>query len=235
MSVPTSLWAYWGPRDEGSATCANTIASFLEDLARIDPVFAVWTQKGYSRKGAMKEIRRDVGAIQHLLETAGLAAHEPPQPEAGFSFSAWTGHRTGHAATVSVYCGMHSRQPGVPPNRVNLELPYEDPEATRIVTTEPAEGIIGACVGAFDPDSAVMRRSPAVHVPYGSRRIAALGWLTYFRLPARRVAALLPGWEFQILGAGTLVIPPGGPAWDDSQQALLEQAARDLAKEGILL
>src|SRR3989442_863361 len=52
MTSRYMLGAYWPARQESIEECGNRLGRFLTELAMCDPVFAIWCERGRSRKEA---------------------------------------------------------------------------------------------------------------------------------------------------------------------------------------
>jgi hypothetical protein len=193
---------YWPARWESAEQCAHRAETFFRLLSRCDPVFERW----YEQADSLEEALQLEFAPQYETFLRFFQNEENQLGRDGFSLGAWTGQEgDGRGCAVRLTCGDAS---GAYPNVCFLYLPYQEPEAERVLCVSMLRGILRAMVQAWEPDWGVItsddyreRMSPEGDVG------AFVGWLTYFSRQRGEVPALPePARVETVEDKGTLVI-----------------------------
>lgn len=191
------LLTRWESRQESAPVCAAHLARMLARLALIDPVFAKWHRLGYSRASAMKpfcrmppdldELTKIVEAKRALYDARDAQGRRIPNPELGFSISAWNGADKNLGASFHVNCGAYtSFHPR--PNRADIEFAGMN-AAGRHWRGSELKPLIMATVQSWNANYAVITTNkfgsfiPRVETNNKGYRWPWAGWLTYLAPP----------------------------------------------------
>lgn len=230
--------AYWGPRKESAEECAQRTAHFLTLLAPADPFLAQWYKPTRSQKDARKYplMPPDLPTLTELFRR-GVNREKggPVFEELGLSFWFDNGGPTRDCAALRITCGDYA---GSSPNHCVLTLPWDGPNAARVLTAAVLTQVVRSMAVAWEPDWAFATsysyedeyREPA-SAPF------SLGWVTYLSHRFGRVP-LLPA-PVRIEPAddkGTLIVlTPERFTMANSDHVTLARRVRELlARAGLM-
>jgi hypothetical protein len=228
------LGAYWGPRQQSAADCADVLARVLVMLSETDDSLSGWRDKSASAKQALEApvVTADHHGLVQRLSAARNRRDDDDQPieELGFSVSWWNGAEKTASATLSLGCGAWS--PGIS-NRLVLQLP-DSRVRPDLYVPAVARSLVAGVVELLDPDWAVWtnaglvdkQREPDQQLDNGGYVIGELvghaaGWANYVSSHdsvALNIAALPESARVEPLASGTLVLlgeDPNDPALHD--------------------
>lgn len=141
------LSAYWSARQEPPGKCAERATLFLDELRKINGLFATWYLKTSSRKNATAQpLVPDLDRLTQLF-TAGINRRDIdklPIAELGFNLGAWAGNADGVSASLRVTCGSYSKHV----DNVCLLNVTEG----HAVSADAVPLIVDAAIRAWDPD-----------------------------------------------------------------------------------
>lgn len=203
---PAYLGAYWGPRRESIATCSESLASCLQQMAQIHDAFGSWFRKGTNpRKGLPVPMEPSVLRSLLLETTEGHARKYGEFPELGYSASLWNGEKEG-AISFRVSCGSSDVKLSWP-NSFLLNLPIKDPQVNDLYSSVCIHRVLEIIVEVWQPDWAVVAtRSLRSTITRAGKKIA-IGWKNYSSSPIAdtqlknfEVSELLGGSLFSLRG-----------------------------------
>lgn len=142
--------AYWGPRRETIAQCAQRLGGFLETLSKHDKLLSRWYRL-ISRKDEEKkewDFRRQDVRIKIL----GDFCSKDRGRDLGFQVGLWNGQedtrKESRAAGLSITCGLYTSHPGLS-NVCLLDLPEALPGLTN---PDKMVQILSTVVKHWEPD-----------------------------------------------------------------------------------
>lgn len=134
--------AYWGPRSQSRAACAQRISAFIGSLARIDGALGAWFRKIPTREAARIAFGSTPADIEPLLKGQRRDIGGEAMTALGFNFAAWNGN-DGLTASMAATCGA-----SVPMLR-NSVVPSFEPISSS--SPDSLQQILRAAVEAFQP------------------------------------------------------------------------------------
>ncbi len=207
--MPERFYAavYWGPREESLDECTDRTVRWFEAIGQVDPLFANWFHKGYSRKEAMtRPFSPGREAIRDLLDRGRHYTDFDPKvmPDLGFDFGLWADAGDDEAASLSVGCGMYS--PYVS-NVCLLEPPGAGPAAERLVQVDVFRQLLSAAVRCWEPDHGLVVSHQCLDKLNLGDQDFDVGWLTYLSNKFREVPPLpSPSYTEPIDNLGQLIV-----------------------------
>lgn len=143
--------AYWAQREESRIACALRISDFIKKIAQLDSSLAHWFKRAGPRTAQQAELPTDPDGLTPLLKASQRDVGNDVIKELGYSFSAWNGNQSSMGASMSIACGGYSTLVG---NSAVLSFaPKSSP------TLKLLREILESMVGAFEPDSAIVKSS----------------------------------------------------------------------------
>jgi len=205
VSEPFYLGAYWGPRKEAVASCADRLAACLSGLARASELVGTWYLKA-NRKSEMTKapVSIEPEALATLLQAGQNRRDVDREPilELGFSVAMWNGDYK-RAVGMSVKCGAWST---VVPNSFVLSLPSIDDGAAELYAPDVAQELIRSVVTAWEPEWATFTSHSLREAQQLAPGAPVLGWATYLASRDGVSEPQVPsGVSSEPLGAGVLV------------------------------
>ena len=201
---------YWGPRKESVAECAKRAKSFLQNLARIDPLFAQWFETGRSLEDTLA--RKVVEITEASLEALFLEGQQrrsitPGDDELGSLVSMWTGDPDSETVGLGMTCGCYSTSLSIS-NPSVLDLPKKEPVASRILQTPKLVEIMLCAVSAWEPDWVVVNSDMYRELsPKRKRNAPLIGWITYLSEPQLPAPPLPPSARIiPVTGGGVIIV-----------------------------
>lgn len=230
----SNLAAYWGPRQQNGADCADVLARVLAMLSETDDLLSGWRDKSASVRQALEApfVAADHDALAQRLSAGRNRRDDDGQPieELGFSVSWWNGAEKTASATLSFGCGAWS--PGIS-NRLVLQLP-DSRVRPELYAPAAARSLVAGIVELLDPDWAVWtnaglvdkQREPDQPLDNGGYVLGELvghaaGWANYVSSHdsvTLNTAALPESARVEQLASGRLVLlgeDPKDPALHD--------------------
>ncbi|NOK13145.1 immunity 52 family protein [Corallococcus exercitus] len=181
QAYPDSFFVggYWGARKESPEACASRAAVLLERLAACDPLLAHWYKSVRSRKGTKKLslMPPDVSVLTDLFRRGTNREGGRVFEELGFHV--WFLNESDpDDVDLRLRCGDSA---GSSPNSCLLSLPFEGPNAERVLTPSVLEAVMRGMVAACEPEwiTAMSDYHRELDDP-GNKTNARVGWLTYF-------------------------------------------------------
>lgn len=230
------IGAYWGARKEDALACARHLATLVQLLQPIDPLFASWFKGAKSLKQSLQRpLELELSSLQKYIQR-NLMRDDRRQPmeDLGFSFGLWNGSQGGNDAWLSIGCGGYWERNI---NRCVLNAPFEGTSSERVMTAGFQTQALRALATAWDPDwgaalSNVHRDIIAKKCPY-----AKVGWVTYLSRRLGRVPPLPAPVRIEpVEDFGTLIIltPERFTASNPEHVALAERVRELLERAGLL-
>ncbi|RKH54746.1 immunity 52 family protein [Corallococcus aberystwythensis] len=181
QAYPDSFFVggYWGARKETPEACANRAAVLFELLAACDPLLARWYKSIRSRKGTQKLslMPPDVSVLTDLFRRGVNREGRVVFEDLGFHV--WFLNESDpKGVDLRIRCGDFD---GTSPNSCFLSLPFDGPNAERVLTPSVLESVMRGMVTAFEPDwiAAMSDHHRQLDDP-DNKTNAWVGWLTYF-------------------------------------------------------
>jgi hypothetical protein len=196
--------AYWGPRREPLAACADRATRFLAGLCSCSPVLATWFEKGDSREDALR--RRVLPERDIVMGLLGSGRNQRDIDRSviedlGYSLDVWNGQEP--AVGLRIACGKYPPTPNIK-NAVVINLPYSEEGLGDLASPEMAKRLVGLAVECWGPDWATWSSHQWREEQGRPARQPVLGWVTYLRgMDGPR--ALPPGVSLEPFGDGALV------------------------------
>lgn len=231
VTDPHYLGAYWGPRAESAASCAERLAVCLQRLERCSPLLGGWYERADRRsEAAPRSVNTSPSSLSLLLSEGVNRRDADGEAMTHLGFSAGLWNRQSRAAVgLSVHCGASTASPGVM-NSFVLDLPTPD-EASQLFELGTARRMVEAVASAWEPDWATFTSYELHDAVDPAPRQPVPGWITYLSgaRPAPADAAFA---TVEHSDVGALVVAA------DSLDALspnrLQRLADDLEKAGSL-
>lgn len=223
--------AYWLARRESAAACARRAEHFFQLLARLDPTWSRWFQKGYTLKQALS---RPIEPTASTFE-AFFAKKKHQMPEHGFCLGGWNGEQQGHATSFHFFCGSSSVVSG---DTCVLDLPHRGPVAERVLTAPMMTEVLRAMVLAWEPDNGVATSDGhRDHIAPGKQPDVLVGWVTYLSRRRGQVPPLPEPVRVEPVGElGSLIVltPERLIGSNPAHVELAEQVRQRLEQAGLL-
>ncbi|WP_224241608.1 immunity 52 family protein [Hyalangium gracile] len=228
--------AYWGARKEDAGECARRLATVVQLLQPVDPLFASWFKGSKSLKQALtRPLELEVSSLQQYIQRHLMRDdRRQPMEDLGFSFSLWNGHQGGNDAWLSIGCGGYWEQ-GT--NRCVLDAPNEGPGLERVLTTSFQVAALRALATAWEPDWGAAVSSAYRDMIKTKYPDVWPGWVTYFSRRLGRVPPLPAPVRIEpVEDKGTLVIltPERFTATNPAHVALADRVCELLERAGLL-
>ncbi|HLL54596.1 MAG TPA: immunity 52 family protein [Myxococcaceae bacterium] len=173
---PESYYAgcYWGERAEPMKACAQHAALLFDGLRQLDPSFARWFEKAYSRKKAL-ELQFEPSEDGFLKLLSRKQYQFAPST---FSFDSWNGLPEDESSGVSFFCGVtNSSLVG----SCVVDLPYQESTvAQRILTTHQMAELLRLLAVAWAPEWGVATSLDLTELLKNENEEGFTGWITYF-------------------------------------------------------
>ncbi|MFL5350152.1 MAG: immunity 52 family protein [Hyalangium sp.] len=230
------IGAYWGARKEDAEACARRLATLVQLLAPVDPLFASWFKGSKSLKQSLtRPLELELSSLQKYIQR-NLMRDDRRQPmeDLGFNLGLWNGRQGGNDAWLSIGCGGYWEQVS---NRCVLRAPDEGPGSERVLTTAFQTQALRALATAWDPDwgaavsnvhrDIIEKKSPDIWV----------GWVTYLSRRLGRVPPLPAPVRIEpVEDQGTLILltPELFTASNPEHVALAERVRELLDRAGLL-
>jgi hypothetical protein len=222
------LGAYWDARPDALEKCTKDAVQFFARLAEIDPLLALWYERGRSRKDALK--RRidtsDTQCIRELLlkrrsrrDIAGEV-----MDDLGFRLGLWNGSGEEAAeASVDIHCGCYSERIG---NNVLIDLPSK---TVSLKWVDNASMLLALVAETWRPKWAGIMSKKAMRERDFNGDYPFVDWMVY--VPRSVKAVPLPSRVEVLKGLGSIVIvQQDPPVCDDAEElALIRRVERLLA------
>jgi hypothetical protein len=230
------IGAYWGARKEDAQACARRMATLVQLLEPVDPLFASWFKGSKSLKQSLtRPLELELTSLQKYIQR-NLMRDDRRQPmeNLGFSVSLWNGSQGGNDAWLSTDCGGVSERVS---NNCVLTAPDEGPGSERVLTTPFQVESLRALASAWEPDWGVgMSRAHRAIIEKKCPGVL-VGWVTYLSRRLGRVPPLPAPVRIEpVEDKGTLVIltPERFTAANPEHVALAERVRELLDRAGLL-
>ena len=192
---------YWPGRQEPTEESARRAETFFRLVSQCDSTFAQWFEQAETLEEALKlQFEPTRERLVHLFATKYQFDND------GVSFGAWTGQmENGQGSRLRLWCGSAAE---VTSNRCVLNLPYIDPDASRVLTVPILSAVLQAMVLAWEPDFGLVTPDDLRdRLREEEDRRQPLGWLTYLSARRGTVPPLPPPVRIEPLAdKGTLII-----------------------------
>lgn len=204
---------YWGPRAEGTLSCAGRLARMLDGLAKAHSAFAHWNKQAWSRTAANKPawaMPPDVDKLTAVFEKGRQYKDVPrePWPEMGYSVSAWNGLDRPYGASLAVRPGTYADW--IPfPNTADLRLNAAAPGNADLISGAVLKPAMLSLATAWEPDWGVVVCWDYWKRLFGDRRYPPFrsGWMTYLAPQyASRIAPPPAAIVERVAGGGLLLL-----------------------------
>jgi hypothetical protein len=206
------IGAYWGPRQESVAQCAERLMACLERLHDCDEVFSQWFEKGKSRKDALSkpfEFRAEDNVLR-LLE-ASRHRHELDRSvmdDLGFMVGLWNGGSDVRSTSLSVTCGSYIENLNLR-NSVVLDLPEE---LGGLADKDHCVQVLKCVAETWEPDWAGVISRTSRNARSFNPAVPFVDWMVYINqigiFPAGLPATAT---KLELTGKGTVVIVQDHP------------------------
>ncbi|HEX8705343.1 MAG TPA: Imm52 family immunity protein, partial [Myxococcaceae bacterium] len=172
------LGAYWGPRQEDAAACAQRTAHMVRLLEPVDPLFAQWFKSAKSLKEALKRpLDSDLEGLRKYIQRMVMKDdRRVPMPDGGFHLWLWNGESGGGDVWLSIGCGGYWEQAN---NRCVLRAPHKGPVSARVLTASFQMEVLRAIATTWDPDSGVAISNSHQDIIEKKCPDLLVGWVTY--------------------------------------------------------
>lgn len=230
------IGAYWGARREDAEVCARRLATLVQSLTPVDPLFASWFKGAKSLKQSLQRpLELELPSLRrHIQRYLMRDDRRQPMEDLGFSFGLWNGCQGGNDAWLSIRCGGYWEQV---PNSCLLEAPFEGPGSERVLTTPFQVQALRAIATAWDPDWGVGISRDHRDIIESKCPDVLVGWVTYLSRRLGRVPPLPAPVRIEpVEDKGTLVIltPERFTAANPEHVALAERVRELLDRAGLL-
>jgi hypothetical protein len=190
------LYAYWSPRLETAAACADRLRRMFVALPAIHPVFAsVWHQGGTEEKLPLfSSWPPELAEVLRLIEAGVSIADgvDEPRPEWGYNINAWCG--ASDRTSVSIGLSVGSGAPGGLVrfrNTVRITPFVKEASGAALQTCDGFLALLRAVTAAWEPDYAIVSRGDfrmRLLETAGRPPDVEAGWMTYLSADyARRI------------------------------------------------
>jgi hypothetical protein len=204
------VYAYWGPRRENAAACADRLRRTFLALRPIHPILAsTWYQGGREAEIPLfSSWPPGPVEVQRLVEAGVLIADgvNEPRPEWGYLIDAWCGAIGRCSVGLHVHAGS-----GTPAglrrftNTAHLTPFVKDASEVALQSFESLSAMLRIVAAAWEPDYASVYCGDYwkhVETSLGSWPQVSSGWMTYLSAEyARRIVAP---------AAASVELAPGG-------------------------
>ncbi|WP_224370338.1 immunity 52 family protein [Hyalangium versicolor] len=236
MSETYYIGAYWGARKEDAEACAQRLATMVQELAPVDPLFASWFKGAKSLKLTLQRpLELELSSIrQYLQRNLMRDDRRQPMEDLGFSVTLWNGSQGGNDVWLNIGCGGYWEQIN---NRCVLEPPDEGPGSERVLTTPFQVAALRAIATAWDPDWGVATSRTHRQLLEQKKPAVWVGWVTYLSHRQGQVPPLPAPVRIEpVEDLGTLVIltPERFTASNPEHLALAERVRELLDRAGLL-
>lgn len=241
-SLSFNLHAWWGPRPESAAACAEHFAGMLTALASLHPAFARWNKGGETRAAANRPFWAMPPRLDELTRIFEKHPFTRGRPKDGYSFVAWNGQDSCYGARLRMFVGGEFGA-GRFRNNIGIHLNRAEPRNADLINAAVMKRALLAVVAAWQPDWAGIepsayweRWAPLEHIPlenggtllkHGHLTLVWGCWMTYLCADFARRITPPPGISVeQVAGGGVLLVAteetftPGNPAHDAAADAI---------------
>ena len=230
------LGAYWGPRPEDAAACAQRLDHMVRLLKPVDPLFAQWFKSAKSLKESLKRpLDSELEGLRRYIQRVMMKDdRRVPMPSLGFSVWLWNGGSGGDDMWFSIGCGGFSEQV---PNTCVLRTPGQGLIGERVLATPFQTEALRAIATAWDPDWGVAMSHAHRDIIEKKCPDVLVGWVTYLSRRLGRVPPLPAPVRIEPVGElGTLVIltPERFTASNPEHLELAERVRERLDRAGLL-
>ncbi|WP_224241605.1 immunity 52 family protein [Hyalangium gracile] len=230
------IGAYWGARKEDAEECARRLATVVQLLQPVDPLFASWFKSAKSLKESLKRpLELDLPVLIKYVQSKVMRDdRRQPMEALGFSIWLWNGRQAGNDAWLRMGCGGYSEWVG---NNCILEAPDEGPGSERVLTTSFQVQALRALATAWDPDWGVANSRAHREMIEPKYPEVWPGWVTYLSRRLGRVPPLPAPVRIEpVEDQGTLVIltPERFTAANPEHVALADRVRELLERAGLL-
>ncbi|MGV9210899.1 Imm52 family immunity protein [Micromonospora sp. RB23] len=171
--------AYWGPRTESAAECADRLASCLGQIGAVHPALATWFRKGKSKSAASgKPVATNGEALKELLiggrnrtDVGGDVIDE-----LGFNVALW--NKNAVPISFSTTCGASPAMTSIM-NYFTLELPAPSDASAELYDPAVARAVFWAVVESWNPRWATFASYSMRATQAGTPGRPVGGWMTY--------------------------------------------------------
>jgi hypothetical protein len=230
------IGAYWGARKEDAQACARRMATVVQLLQPVDPLFASWFKGSKSLKQALQRpLELEPSSLQKYIQR-NLMRDDRRQPmeDLGFSVGLWNGCQGGNDAWLTIFCGGYWEQVS---NSCVLDAPCKGPASERVLTTPFQVQSLRALATAWEPDWGVAMSHAHREIIEKKCPGVLVGWVTYLSRRLGRVPPLPAPVRIEpVEDKGTLVIltPERFTAANPEHVALAERVRELLDRAGLL-
>jgi hypothetical protein len=230
------LGAYWGPRKEDAAACAQRLAHMVRLLEPLDTLFTRWFKSAKSLKEALKRpLDSDLEGLRKYIQRMMMKDdRRVPIPELGFSVWLWNGESGGDDAWLRMGFGGYSERVS---NYCVMQAPDEGPIGERVLSTAFQTEVLRAIATAWDPDWGVAMSHAHRDLIEKKCPDVLVGWVTYLSRRLGRVPPLPAPVRIEPVGElGTLIIltPERFTASNPEHLELAERVRELLDRAGLL-
>jgi hypothetical protein len=162
--------------------CVRHAAILFQGLRQLDPSFAQWFEKAWSRK---KALQLGFEPTEARLRTL-LSRKKYQLTSASYRFAAWNGLADNDSTAVGFFCGGTS---ALLVGTCVVDLPSKGAVAERLLTADRMTELLRLMAVAWDPDWGVVTSDDLGALLSNENDDSFTGWITYL---ARRRGELPP-------------------------------------------